>query len=59
MLARIGHSAPMFNVILPLRFALLRGRDREMFEWLLQYMDHNAERERNTAMKTSTDRMAR
>ena len=30
------------NIIITIsRFALLKTRDREMYEWLLQYIDHN------------------
>ena len=47
----------MYNVILPLRFGLLRSRDPEMFEWLLQNMDHNEERNRDEEMRSSTERM--
>merc|ERR1719347_450206 len=49
----------MYNIILPIRFALLRDRDRDMFEWLLQYMDHNEERRKsNPEVHSSTLRMA-
>ena len=40
-----------------MRFGLLKYRDAEMFEWLLQYMDHNEERNKDEEMKESTDRM--
>eukprot|EP00092_Neocalanus_flemingeri_P020701 GFUD01022434.1.p1 GENE.GFUD01022434.1~~GFUD01022434.1.p1 ORF type:complete len:365 (+),score=72.70 GFUD01022434.1:448-1542(+) len=48
----------MYNVILPVRFSLLKERDPEMFEWLMQYMDHNMDRNKNKEMRDSTDRMA-
>ena len=56
-LRRCGYSLDMYNVILPLRFGLLRSRDPEMFEWLLQNMDHNEERNRDEEMRSSTERM--
>ena len=46
----------MYNIILPVRFGLLKQRDPEMFEWLLQNMDHNQERNKNVEMFQSTDR---
>ena len=46
----------MYNIILPVRFGLLQQRDPEMFEWLLQNMDHNQERNNNEEMFQSTDR---
>ena len=59
-LARIGNTTDMFNLVLPVRFALLRSRDGDMFEWLLQYMDHNKERAvRHKKMAVSTARMAK
>jgi len=57
ILAKIGHTADMYNIILPVRFGLLQQRDPEMFEWLLQNMDHNQERNNNEEMFQSTDRM--
>ena len=53
-----GYNRDMYNVILPVRFGLLKQRDDEMFEWLMQYMDHNKERNNNKEMRESTDRMA-
>ena len=46
----------MYNIILPVRFGLLQQRDPEMFEWLLQNMDHNQERNKTVEMYQSTDR---
>lgn len=58
-LVRLGYTKDIYNVILPVRFALLRCRDELMFEWLLQYMDHNQERNAVCAeMARSTERMA-
>jgi hypothetical protein len=52
-------SEELYNVVLPVRFALLKQRDREMYEWLGQYMDHNDLRHaRNPALGRSTERMA-
>ena len=56
-LQRCGYGRDMYNLILPIRFGLLRERDEEMFEWLMQYMDHNMERNQNQEMMESTDRM--
>ena len=56
-LAKIGNSPGMFNIILPVRFGLLKTRDPEMFEWLLQFMDHNHERNLNPEMRESNERM--
>ena len=56
MYPQIGHTADMYNIILPVRFGLLKQRDPEMFEWLLQNMDHNQERNKNVEMFQSTDR---
>jgi len=56
-LAKCGFTRDMYNVILPIRFGLLKHRDAEMFEWLMQYMDHNEERNKNKEMRESTDRM--
>jgi len=55
---KCGYTKDMFNVIMPIRFGLLKQRDEEMFEWLMQYMDHNEERNRNKEMRESTDRMS-
>jgi len=57
IMAMCGYTSDMFNIILPVRFGLLRQRDPEMFEWLLQMMDHNEERNRNVELRESTDRM--
>jgi hypothetical protein len=49
----------LYNVVLPVRFALLRRQDPEMYEWLSQYMDHTTVRHaRNPALACSTERMA-
>ena len=56
-LARCSFTRDMYNIVLPVRFGLLKHRDREMFEWLMQYMDHNEERNKNKEMRDSTDRM--
>ena len=56
-LAKCGYTSDMFNIILPIRFGLLQQRDRVMFEWLLQNMDHNEERNKNEELRESTDRM--
>ena len=56
-LAMCGYTKDMYNVILPIRFGLLRSRDPEMFEWLLQNMDHNQERNRDEELRKSTQRM--
>lgn len=56
-LAKIGNTPGMFNIILPVRFGLLKTRDPEMFEWLLQFMDHNQERNLNPEMRMSNERM--
>ena len=56
-LAKCTFTRDMYNVILPIRFGLLKHRDEEMFEWLMQYMDHNEERNKNKEMRESTDRM--
>jgi len=56
-LARCSFTRDMYNIVLPVRFGLLKHRDREMFEWLMQYMDHNEERNKNKEMRESTDRM--
>ena len=56
-LAKIGNTPGMFNIILPVRFGLLKTRDPEMFEWLLQFMDHNQERNLNPEMRESNERM--
>ena len=56
-LTTIGHTPDMFNIVLPVRFGLLKSRDPEMFEWLLQFMDHNTERNMNPEMRASNDRM--
>ena len=56
-LAMCGYNKDMYNVILPIRFGLLRSRDPEMFEWLLQNMDHNQERNRDEELRKSTQRM--
>jgi len=59
-LSRAGYSRDIYNIILPIRFGLLQERDRDMFEWLLQYMDHNEERNAGCkVMKASTEKMAR
>ena len=47
----------MYNLVLPIRFGLLRHQDPDMFEWLLQSMDHTEERNKDTEMRDSTDRM--
>lgn len=47
----------MYNIILPVRFGLLKTRDPEMFEWLLQNMDHNEERNKDEEMRRSTERL--
>merc|ERR1711892_1136311 len=54
-LTKCGFNRDMYNIVLPVRFGLLKSRDEEMFEWLMQYMDHNEER--NKEMRESTDRM--
>ena len=56
-LAKCGYTKDMYNVILPIRFGLLRSRDPEMFEWLLQNMDHNQERNKDEELRRSTERM--
>ena len=56
-LKRCGYTADMYNVILPVRFGLLKTRDPEMFEWLLQNMDHNEERNKDEEMRRSTERL--
>ena len=56
-LAKCNFNRDMYNIVLPVRFGLLKYRDAEMFEWLLQYMDHNEERNKDEEMKESTDRM--
>lgn len=56
-LAKCTFTRDMYNIVLPVRFGLLMHRDREMFEWLMQYMDHNEERNKNKEMRESTDRM--
>ena len=49
----------LYNVVLPVRFALLREQDPEMYEWLGQYMDHTEQRhQRQPALGRSTERMA-
>ena len=59
VLVKVGYTRDMYNVVLPVRFALLQVRDNDMFEWLLQYMDHNEERNRkNKSLRRSTERMA-
>lgn len=59
-LRKLGFHKDFYNLVLPIRFALLKTRDREMYEWLLQYIDHNQERRSNNPeMGDSVDRMAR
>lgn len=59
VLVKVGYTRDMYNVVLPVRFALLQVRDNDMFTWLLQYMDHNEERNRkNKSLRRSTERMA-
>ena len=57
-LSKCGYTRDMYNVILPIRFGLLRARDPEMFEWLLQNMDHNQERNKDEELRRSAQRMA-
>ena len=57
-LSKCGYTRDMYNVILPIRFGLLRSRDPEMFEWLLQNMDHNQERNKDEELRRSAQRMA-
>ena len=56
-LVRCGYTRDMFNLVLPIRFGLLQLRDPDMFDWLMQSMDHTAERNKNEEMRQSTDRM--
>lgn len=59
LLQIVGYDQDMYNVILPIRFALMKERDDEMFSWLLMYMDHDEERRQRTdGMGDSVDRMA-
>jgi hypothetical protein len=56
--ATVG-GGDLYNVVLPVRFALLRHQDPDMYEWLSQYMDHSAVRHAaNPALGRSTQRMA-
>jgi hypothetical protein len=56
--ATVG-GGDLYNVVLPVRFALLRHQDPDMYEWLSQYMDHSAARHAaNPALGRSTQRMA-
>jgi len=58
-LSKLGYHQDFYNLVLPIRFGLLKARDEDMYEWLLQYIDHNQERHSNNpAMQESVDRMA-
>ena len=59
LLTRLGYTHDMYNVILPIRFGLLKSKDRDMFDWLLQYMDHNEERRKhNPHIQDTVDKIA-
>jgi len=59
VLRTAGYHDDMYNVILPVRFAMMKQRDGEMFEWLMMYMNHNEERDkRSEALAKSVDRMS-